>query len=227
MANRSKVASRFGLTVLGSILLTIIAAGTLAYYILGDHPPLAGYQDRFASGDMADWTAYGGSWAVRDGALRNLTAGRGDKVVVGNRHWTDYEVRSDLRLDSDPHGLHWGDAGVIVRAKNPNLGVDSYDGYYIGLSYEDRLLFIGRAAYAWNRLASAHVEAPIHLGEFYRLTVRAKGCNIDAMLQSADNLRGTAVSYYDENCQHKAGAAGVRTFGIQASWKDFQVLRLE
>jgi hypothetical protein len=202
----------------GAIL--IIAA---IWPLIFNHAPMGTFHDSFSHGDVKEWKTYGGVWELRDGTFRNLTAARGDKAVTGSERWTDYTVTSDLRFDSDPQGMHWGDAGVILRVTQPSVGVDSYDGYYVGIGIEDRVLFIGRANYAWNRLATSSFHDAVKLGKWYRLSVKAKGCYLEASATDHDTNTVTSVSYYDEGCRQRAGAVGLRTFSVQASWRDFQV----
>lgn len=220
-----RLPTRLNARLIWALCVACLIAASVGWPLVIDHPPIMSFRDHFTTGDANGWKVYGGSWEIQDGVFRNLTAARGDKAVIGSDRWTDYTINTDIRFDSDPGGMHWGDAGVILRVTNPAVGVDSYDGYYVGIGFEDKVLFIGRANYAWNRLAISNLRGPVKLASWYHLTVRAKGCYIEASVAPVGIKTSTSVSYYDESCQQRAGAVGVRTFSVQASWRNFRVGR--
>ncbi len=174
---------------------------------------------------MSDWRFYGGSWAVNDGMLENLSSARGDKAITGSERWRDYIVETDLRLDADPADSMWGDAGVLLRVSDPSIGVDSYDGYYAGIGSEGSVLLLGRANYTWVRLGSAPLGVPARKGSWFHLKVLVKGCYFEA--SARDLLTGTQsrLTYFDADCTKQAGAVGIRSFGMPACWRDFVVRR--
>lgn len=199
-----------------------LLAAVLALFIL-PHLPLRVYTNLFTNSHASDWKFYGGRWDIDADEFRDLTGGRGDKAVFGSKRWTNYAVDTDLRFDSDPGAIHWGDTGIIVRVTDPAVGVDAYHGYYAGIGYDDQTLFIGRADYGWNRLVTAHLPAPLHMGQWYHLAVQVKGCYIEAKVNPLHTNQITTASFYDEACSQRTGAVGIRTFGVNASWKGFQV----
>lgn len=203
-----------------AILLTL---GGLVWGLLLDHKVLRPYRDSFARGGISEWKIFGGTWNVTDGALDNISGARGDKAVVGSPKWTDYIVESDLRINSDPAGSHWGDAGIIFRVAEPSAGVDAYDGYYVGIGLEDNVLLLGRSNYSWNRLSAVPLANPARRGAWYHLRLLAKGCYFEAVAKEAGASRQTRLTYFDSDCTRRSGAVGVRTFGVQASWMHFEV----
>ncbi len=204
-----------------------IATGGLALGILvflcvtSSHRPLHRVTDQWSSDNLEGWQAYGGVWSARNGVLSDSLGARGDKILVGSNRWTDYTVAATMRFDSDPKGLRWGDSGLLLRVTDPDIGVDSYNGYYVGVSYNDRLLFIGKATYAWNRLAWVPIPK-LEKERWYRLKASAKGCFLSAQLSPEDGAT-EQVSFYDTDCRSKQGAAGLRTFNLQTSWRDFSI----
>ena len=123
-------------------LLIAIALGLPAYW----RSPTRGlpYHDSFAPSEAEGWNAFGGTWEVVNGSMRNDSDERGAKLLTGSAHWQNYSVEADVML----LGLG-GDAGLIVRSSNEEQGVDSYDGYYAGLRTIDNSLALGRAGYGW------------------------------------------------------------------------------
>ncbi len=183
--------------------------------------PLRRITEHWDRGSLAGWQSYGGVWSARDGFLRDTLGARGDKILFGSERWTNYTVESEMRFDSDPAGLHWGDAGLLLRVTDPEIGVDSYNGYYVGVSYADRLLFIGKATYAWNRLAWTPVPA-LQKGRWYKLRASAKGCFVSAELATEEGALNQ-VSFYDADCRIERGSPGLRTFDLQTSWRNVTV----
>ncbi len=181
------------------------------------------YHDSFALGDMDEWRKYGGTWAVEDGVLRNLSGGRGDKLVIGNRRWRDCTVQSEFRFDSDPRGTHWGDAGILLRVTNPAFGVDDYDGYYLGIEFDENSLILGRVNHAWERVRVVPLKSPARTSNWYRLRATLQGCHIDATVQEAGTPALTRLTYFDDHCTKLVGTVGVRVYSLQASWRDFAV----
>jgi hypothetical protein len=183
------------------------------------------YRDSFQTGDTSEWKFYGGSWTLDEGKLENLSGARGDKAVTGSERWSDYVVETDLCLNADPADSMWGDAGVMVRVTDASIGVDSYDGYYVGLGSEGNLLVFGRANYAWIRLGTAPLNAAAKRGSWFHLKVLAKGCYFEASARDLATGSESRLAYFEHDCSKLTGAVGVRTFGVPASWMHFVVHR--
>jgi len=185
--------------------------------------PFHSYSNLLSTSHSSDWKFYGGSWNFIASGVQNLTGDRGDKAIFGEERWSNYSVESDVRFDTDPSGMHWGDSGIVVRVTDPAIGVDAYYGYYAGISYADQQLFIGKADYGWNRLVSSHLPEPVRLARWYHLTVRVKGCYIEAEVYPIGSAEITKASFFDEGCRQTFGSVGIRTFGVRASWEHFEV----
>lgn len=213
--NVDRFRSRHG-CILAAVVLAICAT-CIIYY--NQHSSLP-FHSKFRTGELRGWSVYGGSWQAGDEILQNITAGRGDKVVLTDKHWSNYRLDTDIRIDSVSEGMHWGDAGVIMRVSDPAVGVDSYQGYYLGVGFDDQILFIGKAGYSWNRLASSRLNDRVSVGTWYHLSAQIEGCSIEAEITS-DGHAPTKVSYYDENCRQRTGSVGLRTFNVQATWRNF------
>ena len=183
------------------------------------------YKDSFRSSDTSDWNFYGGSWSANDGILDNLSGARGDKAVTGSSRWADYVVDTDVRLNADPADALWGDAGIILRVTDASIGVDSYDGYYVGIGSSGSVLLIGRANYTWTRLGAVPLGVAAKRGSWFHLQVLAKGCYFEARARELSTGLQSRLTYFDHECSKVSGAVGVRTYGLPASWRNFTVRR--
>ena len=115
----------------------------------------------FLSGKVDGWAAFGGTWEVSNGAMQNTSDERGAKLLAGSPQWKDYSLEADVKL------LGQGDAGLMARASDEEEGVDSYKGYYAGLSsVENQLttntsLFLGRVDHSWDQIAKEPVPGGV------------------------------------------------------------------
>ena len=80
--------------------------------------------------------------------MRNESDERGAKLMTGSSWWKDATITTDVELLGEQ-----GDAGVILRGSDEELGVDSYTGYYVGLRSNDGSLIVGLAEHGWLQLA--------------------------------------------------------------------------
>ena len=133
------------------------------------------YRDSFATGQADEWTAFGGTWQIADGAMRNDSDERGAKLMTGSPDWKDYSFSADVELLGSP-----GDAGLILRSSDEEQGVDSYRGYYVGLRNNDGNLIIGFADHGWIELAGTPMPGGVHALRWYHLTGAVHGCQITA-----------------------------------------------
>src|SRR6185312_4886983 len=126
------------------IPIGLILVGSLVVYALRRVRARLPYHDRFAAHETEEWKPFGGTWEIADGAIYNRSDERGAKLITGSSKWTNYTLDTDLELIG-----HEGDVGVIVRSSQEEPGIDSYNGYYIGLRSVDSALVIGRADHGW------------------------------------------------------------------------------
>lgn len=176
------------------------------------------YRDRFASGDNAEWVAYGGNWEVHAGEMGNESNERGAKLVTGSAYWEDYVVQADVALRSA------GDAGLIARVSDAEQGVDAYKGVYAGLRFRDQSLVLGIADHDWQELAVKPLPSAIVPNAWYHLKIRLKGCNFDAVVNDGEaELARLEIS--PAPCPER-GKAGMRSYDSGGLWKNFQVTKL-
>jgi hypothetical protein len=93
--------------------------------------------------------------------------------------------------------------------------VDSYRGYYAGISSAGRVL-LGKADNGWTPLAS--VPMTIRPGTAYHLRVDAVGSSIRVFV---DDMSTPKISMVDAS--YASGANGVRVFNVAATFDDVAI----
>lgn len=172
---------------------------------------------------LSGWRPISGRWSSQANVLSNTNYGRGDMLIAEHSNRDDYSIAADVRFDIVFSETHYGDAGLVIRATDPQPGVDSYMGYYAGLRLNDQALILGRATYGWRELMAKKLVAPVSIGSWYHLELTARGCNLSAIVAPADGGPSTRLDYRDEHCMTR-GVAGLRSFYAQASWRNVQIL---
>jgi signal transduction histidine kinase len=196
-------------------IAVLVALGVLAYL----HSPRRDlpYKDSFASGTADEWNAFGGTWGIHDGGMRNDSDERGAKLMTGSPYWRDYSVEADVKLLGED-----GDAGLIIRASNVEDGVDSYSGYYAGLRTRDNSLALGRAEHGWEEGQTALVPGDVRALQWYHLKLLAYGCHIAASATWPSTGTTTAVAMLDKDCL-RSGVIGLRSYSSGGEWKNVVV----
>lgn len=169
-------------------------------------------------GGQAGWINYGGCWSTASGVLSETCGGSGgNKSVAGSTGWSDYTLQGDVRIDSGAQ------AGFGVRVSNPNVGADSLNGYYVGVS--SSALFLGKENGGWTPLQYASIPGGLANGSWYHVTVQAVGCTL-TISGSPSGSTGTPIgfTYADTGC-FTSGAIAVRDQGTSASWRNIVVTR--
>jgi signal transduction histidine kinase len=186
--------------------------------------PLRGvpYKDSFEAGKSEEWTAYGGTWRVAQGAMRNESDERGAKLMTGSSWWKDYTITTDVELLGEQ-----GDAGVILRGSDEELGVDSYTGYYVGLRSNDGSLIVGFAEHGWVQLAGKAIPGGVRPFHWYRLRATVVGCRISAIAVDSVTGEANSISLNDHaNCLQR-GRVGIRSHSSGGAWKNFIVKQVD
>lgn len=201
--------------VLAGLLATAAFVGAMAYArYRGQRLP---YRDGFASNSAAEWTAIGGAWQINHGVVYNRSDERGAKLVTGSERWSNYQLRTDLQLIGND-----GDVGVMVRLGDEERGIDSYDGYYIGLRSTDSALVIGRADYGWVEGRPAAMLGGVQSGVWYRLRVVVAGCNIGAEATNIATGQTTWEAFHEDSCVSH-GKIGLRSMATGGAWRNIVV----
>jgi hypothetical protein len=141
----------------------------------------------------------------------------GAKLVTGSRHWQDDELDSEMKLIG-----HEGDVGLMVRVNDEELGVDSYNGYYIGLRSKDSALVIGRADHGWMEGRPAAVLGGVQIGVWYRLRIVVVGCSIGAETTNLATNQRTWTALEEHPCVPR-GKIGLRSMSTGGAWRSVVV----
>ncbi|GAA0624568.1 hypothetical protein HPO96_34205 [Kribbella sandramycini] len=173
--------------------------------------------DTFASGNGPGWINYGGAWGVSSGAYRETSGGgSGTKSLTGSTGWTNYTVAADVTQSSSG-----GDAGVLFRVTNPNIGTDAHRGYYAGIGVGGTL-FIGKQDYNYSTLGAVPVTGGVTTGTAYRVTVTAKGSQLTATVRPAGaSTPVTTLTVNDSS--FLTGQVGIRNLDTAAAFDNFTV----
>ncbi len=163
-----------------------------------------------------DWTAYGGTWEAADGVMRNNSDERGAKLMSGSANWKNYSVEADVQLLGQ-----YGDAGLILRARNEEEGVDAYNGYFAGLRDLDDSVILGRADFGWREYRSVPVKPRVNAQSWYHLKFLAYECDF---VVTATSLSGdsTTAAVRNQDCL-QSGRFGLKSYATGALWRNVQV----
>ena len=207
---------RRGVAICAALLLVACAATVAAHRRL--RAPNLPYHDSFSRGAAGEWVSYGGAWQISNGMALNRSDEFGAKLMTGSSQWTDYQLNADLKLIG-----HGGDVGVLVRAGNAGRGVDTYNGYYIGLRSSDSALVIGRADDGWMEGRPVAIRGGVIPGVWYRLHVVVVGCEIGAEAERIDTGQITWAAFHEPSCVAH-GKIGLRSVSTGGAWKGISVL---
>jgi signal transduction histidine kinase len=163
-----------------------------------------------------DWTAYGGTWEAVDGVMRNNSDERGAKLMSGSANWKNYSVEADVQLLGQ-----YGDAGLILRARNEEEGVDAYNGYFAGLRDLDDSVILGRADFGWREYRSVPVKPRVNAQSWYHLKFLAYECDF---VVTATSLSGdtTTAAMRNQDCL-QSGRFGLKSYATGALWRNVEV----
>lgn len=195
------------------LCLAGVIAGLRAYL----HSPQRGlpYHDSFANGRADEWKAFGGTWELVDGMMRNDSDERGAKLLTGSPYWHNFFVEADVSLLGNS-----GDAGLIIRSSDEEEGVNAYTGYYAGVRTLDNALVLGRAEHGWMEAFKKVPEAGgIRPFRWYHLKLLAYDCQIVASVATPSHPAPTALAITDSGCV-QTGRVGLRSYSSGGIWRN-------
>ncbi len=206
---------RWSITAVLMCALLALAGFGLRAYLRSPNRELP-YHDSFAQSTADEWQAFGGTWEIVKGSMRNDSDERGAKLLTGSRYWRNYLIEADIMLLSEG-----GDAGLIIRSSDEEQGVDAYTGYYAGLRSRDNALVLGRAGHGWMEatvtLAPGHGQ--IKALQWYHLKLLAYGCQIVASATISPETQPTFAKVVDKHCI-STGRAGLRSYVSGGVWRN-------
>jgi signal transduction histidine kinase len=167
--------------------------------------------------NMSEWTRFGGSWEIADDAVKSDSYERGAKLLAGSKYWSNYTVSTDIWFNGPA-----ADMGVVIRTNDETRGVDSYNGYFVGLRSLDGTLVLGKASYAWLEALPVVMPGGIRPFTWYRLRVTAYGCSLAASVTNLSTQQSAWIAYSEHFCI-KSGRFGLRTLNANAEWRNINV----
>lgn len=169
-------------------------------------------------GSLAGWTPYGGHWTGVDHVIYSTheRQDRGAKLVTGSNRWTNYSVSTDMRFDGD-----FGDLGVIVRSGDEAVGLDAYNGYYVGVRMDGGggSLMVGRSNYGWSEARPVPMPGGVHSGTWLRLKVVAYDCDIAASVENLSTSQTAWIAFRGRSCL-RSGHIGLRSVDNNGMWRN-------
>jgi hypothetical protein len=195
--------------------------GVVRFSISLLHSPKRGipYHDHFADGDNSEWSAYGGNWRVRSGAMVNESNERGAKLVTGQPYWHNYSAEADIALRST------GDAGIIARVSGAEEGVDAYKGIYAGLRMRDQSLILGFADHSWGETTMT-MPYPIVPDAWYHIRMELRECHVEVSVRQDGKPNEIRLEDQFKTCPER-GKIGLRSYDSGGLWKNVRVTSIE
>lgn len=175
------------------------------------------FRDSFSAGKTDEWQPIGGAWETTNSVMWNESDERGAKLLAGSKRWKNYVVEADVELQR-----LGGDVGLIVRSSQEERGVDSYNGYYVGLRSGDNSLLIGRADYGWMEGEPVPMPGGVHSLSWYHLKVVVTGCEVGAFANEIGTQNSAWALLEEADCV-AAGRIGLRSDAAAAAWRNVRV----
>ncbi len=120
----------------------------------------------------------------------------------------------------------YGDAGMVFRVTEAEVGTNAFYGYYAGMRLPD-MLVLARMDYGFQPLRIVKLPQSVQPGVWYHLSVQAQGCHLFVQTRAAGGQVLASTNTTDTaECQAR-GKFGLRSFAAGGSWKnvDVQTLR--
>jgi signal transduction histidine kinase len=197
-------------------LILLLASGTAFWVYLRSPNRGLPYSDSFVAGKADEWKAFGGTWELMNGSMRNDSDERGAKLLTGSEKWQNYSIEADVMLLGAG-----GDAGLVVRSSDEEEGVDAYTGYYAGLRNLDNMLVIGRAGHGWTEVFKpvALDQTKVVPTRWYHLKLLAYQCRLIAAANVPGQPISTTIAVNDADCI-RSGRAGLRSYASGGAWRN-------
>jgi alpha-L-arabinofuranosidase len=169
------------------------------------------FQEPAPSPAYKGFSAYGGSWVLRDGAV-HIDGSDGPKLVSDHSAFRDGAVGVEVFF-SRRQGEN---AGLIVRLSNAGLGADSFTGYEISLDAARQQLRLARHRQSFEPIKDVPCEVAV--GRWIALEVRLSGPVIEILVDKKSVLR------YDDGAHALPGGTfGLRAWNREASYQNLWV----
>lgn len=183
------------------------------------------FSDNFYESNTHGWTTYGGMWSAKEGSYRvdigeGPDAGQGYKSISHHTEFTDFVYDADIIIEDLQ--VENGGAGVIFRVKEPGNGPSMYNGYYVGISAENKISF-GKAnavENSWTLIKETFFD--MQLNNTYHLRVVAIGPRIRVYV---DDMKNPLIDEMDSS--YTIGSLGLKTWQSNASWTNIEAKKIK
>src|SRR5258708_40195260 len=116
-----------------------------------------GFRDPATTVPPKGFTAFGGTWPVKDGELL-AGAGEGPKLIWDEPAFATGEVSVDVFFPEKQNG----NAALIVKVDQPGVGADKWIGYEIGLDAPSGVVLLGRHRNNWEPIKTVPCALPLN-----------------------------------------------------------------
>lgn len=201
--------------------LVVASVVSLCFVQAWLHNPERGLPFSFSFTNEAKdhWTALGGTWEIVNGSMRNESDDRGARLLAGSPYWRDYSIDADIQLLGD------GDAGLVARVSDAEIGVDSYSGYYAGLRTMDGSLVLGRARHGWEEYPAVPFPGGVEPFHWYHLKLTVSKCAISAIATDRATGKSAKVVKRSISCLAE-GRIALRSYASGGVWRNVIVQSL-
>lgn len=161
---------------------------------------------------LAGWTVYDGYFNASSGLL--VSSNSEIAKATMNTEFANFTFDASIF----PFKIDVGTAGVLFRTSNLAWGPNAYEGYYVGLGTDGRLILGRSDGKSWTELQS--VKTNVKMFVMTRIRVRAVGPNIDVYF---DDMAKPIISVADTS--YSRGMVGARLDSSIAFFDNFIVQR--
>lgn len=180
------------------------------------HAAVPNMTDNFNDNNSDGWKRWEGNWSVSGGQYHSA-GGTFAKTTIGNDNWANYTVEADIRMNESG-----GDAGLIVRGRNPANGLDLnqgsgdfMQGYYAYIRTDG--VYLGKQNFNWSALTG--VSVPLAINTWHKMKVVVNGTNIKVYV---GDMSVPKIDYTDHSVTaFTHGKVGFRTAHKSTSFDNF------
>ncbi len=171
------------------------------------------FQEPPSPPSFESFDVYGGEWASR-GDVLSVSADAGGKMVAKDLRLEEGTVGVDILLPADQDGF----VGLIVSVAEAASGADAFLGYEVALNPAQKVLRLGRHRHNWEQIRDTRCAVPHD--RWVRLEARISGPSLRISL-NGDPI----VQYTDTEHPLKPGSVGLRTWNVDAQFRNLVVRR--
>jgi hypothetical protein len=159
---------------------------------------------------LQGWTAFEGTWSLRADGGYEVQPAAGAKSIWNEPELTDGTITAQVLLRDKT-----GDAGILARVADPQVGVDTLQAYNINFRHDG--LRLGKHRNNWQELTGVRCE--LALDTWHDVRIELAGPAVKVYLNGETEPR---LSYVDPQ-PLPAGKIGFRTFQVGSALRKLTV----